>query len=650
MTKLKRLATKKDGIVSVEIPVSHTEINSRSQDYLLLPPQQFAKKYRSTLFKPVLVHWNNMTYEIQLNSCTDPYCKWFGKPQERFESAKNKPYRYKLTGNPKDNKQRVACNSDPVRPGVGMTWYCTTSTFSNWSATEEITRLVTNDSVQDMDEDYVFHRDECDKSHSSPFDEPKAFYKRGKSSSNSQKWQCKECKKITNVLPERRESFTYNQKKNDILHSFALALVNRTPVKRTCEILEIAPKTYYHKLEWLYRRCLEFLERFETKAFQEKEFKTLWVNTDKLIYNLNNVRRRGQNNSRYDNLEDKQMQTHIVVSSDVHSRYVFRSDIAYDWTVPLNHIESDTKLYKEDHLDEFSRKNARLRFSYAPQQPTEHDTQTMAEYLDELNQFNRRKKYIEGVHVNSTYTTFAQLWLLKHTVKAGEWRFVTDEDSSIMTALFRAFKKEFSIGYAHHYLCKIDRSKSVQTAFKEYQEGREQLRAWATSNGITDSSLSKIAYLMLKEKLKTHQFHESVLIDGKTYPKWAKNPVEHPLPSIDQGWYSVDCTTNLLSYDPKDIANMILQVNDKSASAFMQQIRRRISTLERPLVTARGDGKSYIYANFNPKYAHYAVTILRTFYNFCLPLRSWDKSKQTPAQRLGISNKAFTLKDIIYFK
>jgi hypothetical protein len=32
--------------------------------------------------------------------------------------------------------------------------------------------------------------------------------------------------------------------------------------------------------------------------------------------------------------------------------------------------------------------------------------------------------------------------------------------------------------------------------------------------------------------------------------------------------------------------------------------------MERPLVTARGDGKSYIYENFNPKYAQDANTIL----------------------------------------
>lgn len=42
---------------------------------------------------------------------------------------------------------------------------------------------------------------------------------------------------------------------------------------------------------------------------------------------------------------------------------------------------------------------------------------------------------------------------------------------------------------------------------------------------------------------------------------------------------------------------MLVKVNDKATSAFMQQIRRRLSILERPLVTAIAEGKSYIYAN-----------------------------------------------------
>ncbi|OPH51943.1 hypothetical protein BC351_33705 [Paenibacillus ferrarius] len=54
------------------------------------------------------------------------------------------------------------------------------------------------------------------------------------------------------------------------------------------------------------------------------------------------------------------MQTHVAVSTDVHSLYVFAADVAYDYDVRTEDLEHDTAVYKDDHLDEFSRKNARL--------------------------------------------------------------------------------------------------------------------------------------------------------------------------------------------------------------------------------------------------------------------------------------------------
>ncbi len=80
---------------------------------------------------------------------------------------------------------------------------------------------------------------------------------------------------------------------------------------------------------------------------------------------------------------------------------------------------------------------------------------------------------------------------------------------------------------------------------------------------------------------------------------------------------------------------------------FLQEIRRSLSVLERPLVTSRGDGKSYIYANFNPKYAQMSITILRTYYNFCNTITT-NGDKKTPAQRIGIADKMYDWNDIIY--
>ena len=98
MRKLKRLATKADGVVIVHQPVPDEEMDSRKADYLLLSPVAFAKKYRHGLFQSTQIEYRDKKYEIQMNFCTNPYCGWFGLPQKRFETVKNKPFRYKTGG------------------------------------------------------------------------------------------------------------------------------------------------------------------------------------------------------------------------------------------------------------------------------------------------------------------------------------------------------------------------------------------------------------------------------------------------------------------------------------------------------------------------------------------------------------------------
>lgn len=103
---------------------------------------------------------------------------------------------------------------------------------------------------------------------------------------------------------------------------------------------------------------------------------------DNLIYSLNNVRKKGHDGLRYDNLEDKLMQTHIIVTGDVDIGYIFRSDVAYDWLITLGDISEDTQYYREDHLYEFSRKN-----SCSPQPSTENVDETELEYEELLDEF-----------------------------------------------------------------------------------------------------------------------------------------------------------------------------------------------------------------------------------------------------------------------
>lgn len=531
-----------------------------------------------------------------------------------------------------------------------MSLGCNTTAYSNWAIAEEIKRLISVDKVIDWLPEYNFHSEECTCKDTTPFLNVDNFRKRGKSSSKSIKWQCKACGKITNVLPLRGENFGYHQKRNDIIPLFAKLLLNRTPVKRSCEILQVSPSTYYNKLEWLYKKCLEFLDSHERKAFETHTFERIWLNTDNMVYSLNNIRRRGNGGERYDAVEELNFPTHIVVSGDSNSKYIFRADIAYDWNITQDEITVDTKLLKEDHLYNFACKNARYRFSYCPQPPTENDIQSYEEYIEKYRKFNIRDSYINGLHVISSYTAFAHYWLIKNMVKTNKWRFVSDEDNSLITPVFRVFATEIKEGNALHFLCKVEKGKTKKEAYNEYVEARELLKEWKKANDITKISDTNVAILKLMEKLKFHKFHNIIEYGGHSYPVWANRPLKHPLPSIDEGTRIINCTTNVSDYDTEHLARLLINVNNYAVNSFMQQIHRRLSILERPLTTARGEGKSYVYANFNPKYAQYAITILRTYYNFCMPYKTLNKQLLTPAQQLGITNKKFDLNDIIYFK
>ena len=147
----------------------------------------------------------------------------------------------------------------------------------------------------------------------------------------------------------------------------------------------------------------------------------------------------------------------------------------------------------------------------------------------------------------------------------------------------------------------------------------------------------------------SHDFYDRVCSNGKDYLIRGNNRIQHPLPDKDEGARWVNLISPPNYSDMNELVDLIMNVNSRAINNYFQEVRRKISVLERPLVTARGDGKSYIYANYNPKYAQQLLTIFRTFYNFCWT-RKINGTKRTPAQRIGVTDKVFSIKYIIYFR
>lgn len=647
MTKLKKLAQKHESKAEVEFPVSSLELVQRAHDYNLLDAVAFGKKYRHHLFNGVVLKIDGVKHTIQANFCLNPFCQWYGLPQHKYELLKSKPSRYKLEGS--YGIKRIACNYVPDSNLKGAVVMSKVHVVSNWSLAEEIKRLIDINSISLLEGDYEFHNHGCTSSNGTPYNNEKGFYKRGKSTSNSQKYQCKTCGKYTNVLPSIRESFSYHQKKNDILPRFMLQIVNRTPVTRTLEQLNIGASTYYHKLEWVYRRCLEFLEKHETQKLKNMKFRTLWLNTDKLVYNLNNVRKKGKGTD-YKEQERPLFPTHVVATVDEFSRYAFRTDVAFDFNINSDDILQDIEDLKEDKLYSFAQKNARYRYSYYGKNKKDELYDSIVEDNIDSKDLELRKAYVDGFHVNSGYTAYAQQWLLKQQLNANKINFVCDDDDSLKNAILRVYSDDIKAGKVNLFTCTHDKTLSSEEAFKEYIRASQEHKEFQQSLGLNISA-KEAAILMLADDIADNPIYGYIkTANDVLHPiKTRTVPIEHPTPFLDEGFRYIDCETDLSSLTPHEIAKMLYNVNLRAINTYFNQIRRRVSILERPLEGGRGDGKSYIYANFNPKYAQYMLTIVRTYINFCDTYKHQGK-KVTPAMRLGLADKPFTVHDILYFK
>jgi len=345
---------------------------------------------------------------------------------------------------------------------------------------------------------------------------------------------------------------------------------------------------------------------------------------------------------------DKRFPTHMIASADLKTGYVFRADIDYDFNVTLDKIEEDTKRYHCDHTYSFLRKNERLRYPFCPQPPTSFDRQSEFEFIKEFQEFELRKNYVEGSHTKRTYTAIAHYLLLKQMLNVKEWFFVSDDDATLESAVFRVFSNVFLSGYGNYFTCQNDKTLSLQDSGAEFFKARSALSRWGNLNGYYADSMESLALKKLQEGLKHHEFYEYRTNGSQQFPVRGKNPIKHPLPYKDEGIRWVNVISDLTHLSSEEMAKLIVQVNSRAINNFYQVLRRRLSILERPLVTARGDGKSYIYANYNPKYAQYVTTILRTFYNFCWKTKVNGESS-TPAQRLGIADRKYTYRDILIF-
>ena len=155
---------------------------------------------------------------------------------------------------------------------------------------------------------YQFHRSSCPVKLTNPERNGEFFVRKGRSTSGSVRWQCKECKKITNVMPNNVSRLRYNQKKSGLMLELLHKIVRNCSVTEICDTLQINPKTYYHKLKLLAGQLEQMKDQAEREHFPELIQTELSLDCRLQIREVQNRR------------------SALVISVDPATGYVYRAD------------------------------------------------------------------------------------------------------------------------------------------------------------------------------------------------------------------------------------------------------------------------------------------------------------------------------------
>lgn len=299
---MKRLVDKDNSFVSIEPNLNMEEFDQRNQDSQLMEEKAFStKRANYYLYNPVKLKIKNEEVNIQMNYCTDPLCKWYGTEQATVSGKTRDKQKYVLNASDKDKGilcRDISIESDSNAPMVGNS----SSVYSNWAIATEIKRLIDLSSV--VDEVYTYHYDHCEVKSKKPNKKNTIDRKKGINKNNggifyaterdskSIKYTCVKCNYIVSVKAKNRDKYLPNQKVDKTL-KIINNILTRKAVRGTVENHKIGTQQYYDKIKVFYQKCLEFLEKHETRTFKDKQFDELWLTTDFLEFTPNFQRDNG---------------------------------------------------------------------------------------------------------------------------------------------------------------------------------------------------------------------------------------------------------------------------------------------------------------------------------------------------------------------
>jgi hypothetical protein len=482
------------------------------------------------------------------------------------------------------------------------------------------------------------------QNHSVPVSTKKAYRSFGTSSSGAKRLQCSICKKTFSIAKA-----TVGQHETHYNIDIFKLLVNKVPLSRIINILEINWSVLYNRIDFIHKQCLAFAADRE-KELSALPIKRLYIAVDKQDYQINWTERKDKRN----------ITLSAIASADNKTGYVFGIHPNFDYSLNRDVIEDDAFNVKDESKASPYRKYARLWLQCDYKKSVEQTkikkaTTSLTSSIEQKYQDSAQRFDVEacdeksateklpsyGMQVKVEYTMIAHFYFLKNLLgNVEKFRFFLDQEPGIRAAFLSAFKDNVKNKTAEAFYVSIEKFLTV-----------DEKRSFKAAANKRLAELKFLHPLCTDEELKLELLKleiQKVMELGNYKDKWVK----HPLPSMAESNKAVCWLTEHDEFDLNHKAWLYNKASLHAVDSFFEKVRRRISMMERPIHSSANRNRVWNgYSAYNPAMIVKLLDIFRVVHNYIdVKKKVGETEKITPAMCLGLAKAPLDYKTILYFE
>lgn len=241
-----------------------------------------------------------------------------------------------------------------------------------------------------------------------------------------------------------------------------------------------------------------------------------------------------------------------------------------------------------------------------------------------------------GMQIRSDYCMLGHFFFLKSLCANTEkLRFFLDRDPGMQTACTAAFVERIKDRTVDVFSVSLGKSMTIDEKKRAKAKAEQRVQKFLRTHPELEAWQVKTQ--IVRQKIEAHY------VANNLHRTW----LNHPFPDMGEPEKAICMVTNPHQYELDHLARLYTKVSLKGIDKFFMLVRRRLSIFERPIQTASNANRTWHgYSGYNPAVGAQLLSLFRVFYNYALP----GDDKATPAMRLGLAKRPYTLQEILDVK